>query len=175
MFGSSFQHCFNEAVLLRRERSPLTLQALIQPRSSISIRVRKGGEGGGELLFSSLLLMLRRLPGAPVRRVAGYSWRPRSLRADLSFPRFQHSADGHEKSCKARRHRAVNAGKSVSKRGSTSQRAVGCLFVFLVRLCFCFSRLLVCDTVTARERWLGTRGACWVPACCGLANQELEC
>lgn len=87
----------------------------------------------------------------------------------LALPRFERSADGQEKS---RRQRAVNAGKSARKRGRASQRATRCLFVFLLRLCFCFSRLLVCDTVTARERWLGTRGACRVPACCGSANQE---
>lgn len=46
VFGSCSQHSFSEAVLLRREGSPLTLQALKQPRSSSESECR--GEGRKE-------------------------------------------------------------------------------------------------------------------------------
>ncbi|XDV44278.1 hypothetical protein PO909_012585 [Leuciscus waleckii] len=46
VFGICSQHSFSEAVFLRRERSPLTLQALIQPRSSsASEHSQRRGEG----------------------------------------------------------------------------------------------------------------------------------
>lgn len=46
VFGICSQHSFSEAVFLRRERSPLTLQALKQPRSSsASEHSQRRGEG----------------------------------------------------------------------------------------------------------------------------------
>lgn len=61
VFGICSQHSFSKAVFLRRERSPLTLQALIQPRSSSASQCRREGSREEERLLL-LLFLRRRLP-----------------------------------------------------------------------------------------------------------------